>query len=51
MALDKDNGSQRVVVSADAASGRDSDGSSLMPMLIAGLVLIVIGAVAVMAFV
>lgn len=40
-----------VVLSGDDASGRDSQGSSLVPMLIAGLILVTIGAVVVMAFV
>ena len=40
-----------VTRSADKASGRDSQGSSLVPMLIAGLVLIAVGAVVVMTFV
>lgn len=40
-----------VILSADQASGRDSQGSSLMPMLIAGLILIAVGAVVVMMFV
>ena len=40
-----------IELSADKASGRDADGSTLLPMLIAGLVLIVIGAVVVMMFV
>ncbi|MET3660827.1 hypothetical protein [Aquamicrobium ahrensii] len=42
---------RRVELSADHASGKDSDGSTLVPMLVAGLVLIVIGALAVMIFV
>lgn len=42
---------ERVELSGDAASGRDSEGSSLVPMLAAGLVLVVIGAIVVMAFV
>jgi hypothetical protein len=40
-----------LVFSGENASGRDIGGSSLIPMLIAGLVLITVGAVAVMAFV
>jgi hypothetical protein len=39
-----------VTTSAEAASGAES-GNTLLPMLIAGLVLIVIGAIAVMFFV
>lgn len=42
---------QPVILSADQASGRDSGGSNLVPMLIAGLVLIAVGAVVVMMFV
>lgn len=42
---------QPVILSSDQASGRDSQGSSLVPMLVAGLVLIAIGAVVVMMFV
>ncbi len=51
--MGSDNGNRRapVVLSGDAASGRDSQGSSLVPMLIAGLIFVTIGAVAVMAFV
>jgi hypothetical protein len=40
-----------VILSSEAASGRDSAASSLMPMLIAGLVLIIVGAIMVMEFV
>ena len=46
-----DSKANRVVSSGDSASGRDSQGSTLVPMLIAGLILVVIGAVVVMAFV
>ena len=42
---------KRVEVSGDDASGRDSQGSTLVPMLIAGLVLVTLGAVVVMMFV
>jgi len=41
----------RITLTGEAASGRDMVSSSLLPMLVAGLVLIVIGAVMVMAFV
>ncbi|MET3791880.1 hypothetical protein [Aquamicrobium terrae] len=41
----------RVVLSGEHASGRDLEGSSLMPMLIAGLILITVGALVVMVFV
>lgn len=40
-----------IVISGDEASGRDSHGSSLLPMLVAGLVAVTLGAIAVMAFV
>lgn len=42
---------KRVIMSSEAASARDEKASSLIPMLIAGLVLVVIGGVAVMIFV
>lgn len=48
----KSEGVQKpIVLSGDAASGRDSAGSSLVAMLVAGLVLVVVGAIAVMMFV
>ena len=40
-----------VVITGDAASGRDSRGSSLVPMLVAGLIAVTVGAVVVMTFV
>ncbi|MEW9806636.1 hypothetical protein [Mesorhizobium marinum] len=40
-----------VILSGDQASGRDSHGSSLVPMLVAGLLLIAVGSVVVMTFV
>ena len=40
-----------VILSGQDASGRDGEGSSLVPMLIVGLVLVTIGALAIMAFV
>ncbi|MCB1466762.1 MAG: hypothetical protein KDK08_06380 [Rhizobiaceae bacterium] len=40
-----------VVTSGDEASGRDPQASSLLAMLIAGLVLVTVGAVFVMVFV
>lgn len=43
--------SKPVVLTGDEASGRDPRGSSLMPMLVAGLVLVTVGAVVIMAFV
>ena len=48
MAIDKQ---KHVELSQSQASGADASGSTLLPMLIAGLVLIIIGAVAVMTFV
>jgi len=42
---------RRVEVSGDQASGRDTEGSSLLPMLTVGLDLIVIGAMVIMVFV
>lgn len=42
---------EQVVLSGDQASGRDSEGSSLLPMLIAGLVLVTVGALVLMTFV
>lgn len=49
MATDKPD--KRVEISSEGASGRDPNSSSLMPMLIAGLILIVVGAIGVMMFV
>lgn len=42
---------KRVELSGDDASGRDSHGSTLVPMLIAGLIAVVAGAVVIMMFV
>ena len=42
---------QHVTISSDHSSGGDARGSTLLPMLIAGLILIVIGAIGVMVFV
>jgi hypothetical protein len=48
---EKDENAKRNVIStAEAASGADGD-NTLLPMLIGGLVLIVIGAIVLMAFV
>jgi hypothetical protein len=49
--MEENQNGKPVVLSSEAASGRDRTASSLMPMLIAGLVLIVIGAIVVMEFV
>ncbi len=46
-----DKPEKRVEISSEGASGRDSNSSSVMPMLIAGLILIVVGAIGVMMFV
>ncbi|KSV81172.1 hypothetical protein N183_38575 [Sinorhizobium sp. Sb3] len=40
-----------MVFSGEQVSGRDLNGSSLMPMLVVGLVLVAIGYAAVMIFV
>ncbi len=40
-----------VVFSSEDVSGRDLSGSSLMPMLIAGLILLTLGYLAIMVFV
>lgn len=40
-----------LVFSGDQVSGRDTNGSSLIPMLVAGLVLVSLGYAAVMIFV
>lgn len=42
---------KRTEISSDDASGRDMAGSTLVPMLIAGLVLVLVGAVILMQFV
>lgn len=42
---------KRVEISADNASGRDDRGSTLVPMLVAGLALVIIGAGVIMQFV
>lgn len=46
-----DENHKRIEISGDDASGRDSGGSSLMPMLIAGIILVTIGAIVVMTLV
>ena len=45
-----ENASRDVISTGEAASGADGD-NTLLPMLIGGLVLIVIGAIVLMAFV
>lgn len=40
-----------IITTSEAASARDEKASSLMPMLIAGLILVVIDGIVVMAFV
>ena len=47
--MQKDN--SNIEVTGDNASGRDTGGSTLLPMLISGLILIVIGATAIVMFV
>lgn len=49
--MDDNKTRKPLVFSSEHASGRDLGGSSLMPMLIAGLILIAIGYVAIMVFV
>ena len=49
--MDDSEKRDRVVLSGEQASGRDSEGSSLIPMLVAGLILVTIGALVVMVFV
>ncbi|MDX3978435.1 hypothetical protein [Shinella sp.] len=49
--MDKEEPRKPLVFSGEQVSGREINGSSLMPMLIAGLVLIAVGYVAVMVFV
>jgi len=43
MATGEGNGRERTILSGEHVSGRDANGSSLVPMLLAGLVLIGIG--------
>lgn len=43
----KDGAGRPITFTASSASGRDETGSTLLPMLIVGLVLIVVGMVAV----
>ena len=49
--MDKEQPRKPMVFSGEHASGRDLGGSSLMPMLVVGLVLIAIGYAAGMIFV
>ena len=49
--MDKEETRKPFVFSSEDVSGRDLNGSSLMPMLVAGLILIGIAAAAVMIFV
>ncbi|MFC5387506.1 hypothetical protein ACFPLB_16220 [Aquamicrobium segne] len=46
-----DSDHRHIELSGEQASGQDAQGSTLMPMLIVGLVLIVIGAITIMIFV
>ena len=49
--MDEEETRKPFVFSSEDVSGRDTNGSSLMPMLVVGLILIGIGAAAVMFFV
>ncbi|MGN7738155.1 hypothetical protein [Sinorhizobium sp. Sb3] len=49
--MDTDEVRKPMVFSGEQVSGRDLNGSSLMPMLVVGLVLVAIGYAAVMIFV
>ena len=49
--MDSDEMRKPVVFSSEQVSGRDLGGSSLMPMLIVGLILIFLGYAAIMIFV
>lgn len=49
--MTNDSENRQHVFKSENVSGRDPEGSTLVPMLIAGLVLIAIGAVALMFFV
>ncbi|WP_199224759.1 hypothetical protein [Falsochrobactrum shanghaiense] len=51
MARITDEKDEQITITPDAASGGDSKGSTLLPMLIAGLALVVIGAIVLMYFV
>ena len=47
---DEKSSDRQPIVAADAAYGTET-GNTLLPMLVAGLVLVIAGAIAVMAFV
>lgn len=49
--MEKEEPRKPRVFSGEHASGRDINGSSLVPMLVAGLVLVTLGYAAVMIFV
>lgn len=49
--METDEQHRMKVFSSEHASGRDLNGSSLMPMLVAGLVLITLGYLFIMVFV
>ncbi|WP_313192001.1 hypothetical protein [Shinella zoogloeoides] len=49
--MDQNEIRKPLVFSGEHVSGRDIEGSSLVPMLVAGLILIAIGYAAVMIFV
>ena len=40
-----------IIVDGDQSSGGDSKGSTLTPMLIAGLILVIVGGIVIMMFV
>ncbi len=49
--MDTKQAQKPLVFSGEQVSGRDNNGSSLIPMLVVGLVLICLGCAAVMIFV
>lgn len=49
--MDTKQAQKSLVFSSDKVSGRDTNGSSLIPMLIAGLILVSLGYAGVMIFV
>ncbi|MFW7358143.1 MAG: hypothetical protein ACODTL_19575 [Brucella sp.] len=51
MADNKRPGKNAVIIDGDRSSGGDSEGSTLTPMLIGGLVLVILGGIIVMMFV
>ncbi|WLF95701.1 hypothetical protein Q5698_08455 [Brucella intermedia] len=51
MTVDKKPRNNAVIIDGDRSSGGDSEGSTLTPTLMGGLVLVVLGGVIVMMFV